>query len=181
MNAPRLVLPWLLVALANPSTAFAQRAGFLAAFVQFYQTLRGPYGDEGPQLTAQLEKMTTALAAWDREIRDAEGQLQPRLNGADVQTALEVHTILASLYLERGRFEDALREFEADIKIDPTRAAFHRYKGLIYQATARPADAADAFRAAWLLDPTDPQNAYRLIAYRSDGTTAPQIEKALAT
>ena len=181
MNAPRLVLSLLLVALVVPSTAFAQRAGFLAAFVQFYQTLRGAYGDEGPQLAAQLEKMTTALTAWDREIRDAEGQLQPRLNGADAQTALEVHTILASLYLERGRFEDALREFEADIKIDPTRAAFHRYRGLIYQATARPADAADAFRAAWLVDPTDPQNTYRLIVYRSASTTPPQIEQALAS
>jgi tetratricopeptide (TPR) repeat protein len=181
MNAPRLVLSLLLVALVVPSTAFAQRAGFLAAFVQFYQTLRGAYGDEGPQLAAQLEKMTTALTAWDREIRDAEGQLQPRLNGADAQTALEVHTILASLYLERGRFEDALREFEADIKIDPTRAAFHRYKGLIYQATARPADAADAFRATWLVDPTDPQNTYRLIVYRSASTTPPQIEQALAS
>jgi len=181
MNAPRLVLPLLLVALAIPSIAVAQRDSFLAAFVQFYQTLPGGYGDEGPQLAAQLEKMTTALTAWDREIRDAESQLQPRLKGADVQTALEVHTILASLYLERSRFADAVREFDADIKIDPTRAAFHRYKGLIYQATARPADAADAFRAAWLLDSADPQNAYRIIVYRSNGTSAPQIEKALAS
>ena len=46
---------------------------------------------------------------------------------------------------------------------------------------ARPADAADAFRAAWLLDSADPQNAYRIIVYRSNGTSAPQIEKALAS
>jgi len=181
MNAPRLLLPFLLVALAIPSTAVAQRESFLAALVQFYQTLRGPYGDEGPQLAAHLEKMTTALAAWDREIRDAETQLQPRLKGADPQTALEAHTILASLYLERGRFNDALREFEADIKIDSTRAAFHRYKGLIYQATARPAEAAEAFRAAWLLDSADPQNTYRLIVYRSKSATTAQIEKGLAS
>jgi len=181
MNVPRLVLPLLLVALAIPSTALAQRDSFLAAFVQFYQTLRGAYGDEGPQLAAQLEKMTTALTAWDDQIRDAENQLQPRLKGADPQTALEVHTILASLYLERGRFNDALREFEADIKIDPTRAAFHRYKGIIDQSTARPADAADAFRATWLLEPADPQNTYRVIVYRSASTTAAQIEKALAS
>ena len=181
MNAPRLILPLLLVALAIPSTALAQRDSFLAAFVQFYQTLRGAYGDEGPQLASQLEKMMMALGAWDREIRDAESQLQPRIEGGDPQTALEAHTILASLYLERGRFSDALREFEADIKIDPTRAAFHRYKGIIDQSTARPADAADAFRAAWLLDPADPQNTYRLIVYRSKSTTAPEIEKALAS
>ncbi|HKE87179.1 MAG TPA: tetratricopeptide repeat protein [Vicinamibacterales bacterium] len=181
MNAPRLISSLVLVALAIPSTAVAQRDSFLAAFVQFYETLRGAYGDEGPQLVAQLERMTTALAAWDRQIRDAESQLQPRLKDADVQTALEVHTILASLYLERGRFDEALREFEADIKIDPTRAAFHRYKGMIHQAIPRPANAADAFRATWLLDPADPQNIYRLLVYRSDSTTAPEIEKALAS
>src|SRR6185436_1449739 len=148
MRAPRLVVSLLLAALAVPSTAAAQRDAFLAAWVEFYQTLRGAYGDEGPQLAAQLETMTTALAAWDREIRDAESQLQPRLKGANPQVALEVHALLAALYLDRSRFDDALREFEAAISVDP-RAAFHRYKGLIYQATARPVEAADAFRSAW--------------------------------
>ena len=181
MKAPRLVVSLLLAALAVPSTAAAQRDGFLAAWVEFYQTVRGAYGDEGPQLAAQLEKMTTALAAWDREARDAESQLQSRLTGADVQTALQVHAILASLYLDRSRFDDALREFEAAIGIDSTRAAFHRYKGLIYQATARPAEAADAFRSAWRFDPMDPQNAYRLIVHRSTSTTRQEVEQALAT
>ena len=181
MQAPRLI-PWLLLAaLVIPSPALAQRDAFLAAFVQFYEAVRGTYGDESPRLVARLEEMTTALAAWDREIRDAEGQLLPRLKGADAQTALQVHAILASLYLDRGRFDDALREFEADISIDPMRAAFHRYKGLILQAAMRPADAGDAFRAAWQLDPADPQNAYRLVVYRSDRVTAPEIERALAT
>jgi tetratricopeptide (TPR) repeat protein len=179
MKAPRLLLSLLLVLVA-PSAALAQRDVFLASFVQFYQTLRGAYGDEGPQLVAQVEQMTTALAAWDREIREAESQLRPRLAGADLQTALEVHTILASLYMERGRLDDALREFEAATRVDP-RAAFRRYAGIIHQAAARPADAADAFRAAWRLDPTDPQNAYRLIVYRSGGTTATEVEQALAT
>ncbi|MBI4519527.1 MAG: hypothetical protein HY701_01715, partial [Gemmatimonadetes bacterium] len=181
MKTARLVLLWLLVALVVPSTAVAQRDGFLAAFVRFYQALRGAYGDEGSELAAQLETMTAALAGWDREIRDAESQLRPRLKGADAQTALQVHAILASLYLDRGRLDDALREFEADIAVDPTRAAFHRYTGLIHQAFARPADAADAFRSAALLDPADPQDAYRLIVYPSDSTTAPEIQRALAT
>jgi len=170
----------LLAAMAIPSTAAAQRDGFLAAWVQFYQTLPGTYGDEGPQLSSQLEKMTAALAAWDREIRDTENQLQPRLNGADANTALEVHAVLAALYLDRSRFDDALREFDAAIRVAPTRAAFHRYKGLIYQATARPAEAAEAFRSAWRLEPMDPQNAYRLLVSRSNGTTLQEIEQAIA-
>lgn len=181
MNAPRLVSWFLLAALVVPSTAVAQRDAFFAALVQFHQALRGAYGDEGPQLAALLESMTTALAAWDREIRDAENQLRPRLTGADVQTALQVHTILASLYLDRGRFDDALREFAADIGIDPTRAVFHRYVGLIHQAAGRTADAAEALRTAWLRDGTDPLDAYRLIVYRSTSTTATEIVRALAT
>jgi len=177
----RLVSSLLLAALVVPSTAIAQRDKFLAAFVQFHQTLRGAYGDEGSQLTAQLDAMAAALAVWDGEIREAETQLLPRLKNADTATALEIHTVLASLYLERSRFDDALREFEADVRIDPARAAFHRYKGLIYQALGRPVEAAAAYRTAWLRDPADPQNAYRLIVQRSAETTAPEIEQALAT
>jgi tetratricopeptide (TPR) repeat protein len=181
MKMARLVPFLLLAALAFPSPAAAQRDAFLTAFVEFYQTLRGAYGDEGPLLTAHLDGMTAALAAWDREIGSAERQLHPRLQGADARAALEIHTILASLYLERGRFADALREFDADIRIDPTRAAFHRYKALIYQSTGRRADAADAFRTAWRHEPNDPQHAYRLVVERSSGTTADDIERALAT
>ena len=182
MRRWRVEVVWLLLAvLAVPSTAAAQRDGFLAAWVEFYQTLPGAYGDEGPRLAAALEKMTAALAAWDREIRDGESQLQARLKGADANTALEVHAILAALYLDRSRFDDALREFDAAISIAPTRAAFHRYKGLIYLATARPAEAAEAFRSAWRIEPMDPQNAYRLIVYRSNSTTRQEADQALAT
>ena len=181
MKASRVLALALLGLLAVPSPAAAQRDVFLKALVQFHQTLRGAYGDEGPQLTRHLDAMAAALAAWDTEIREAESQLRPRLKGADSETALQVHTILASLYLERSRLSDALREFDADVTIDPSRAAFHRYKGLIYQATARPAEAAAAYRTAWLREPDDPQNAYRLIVDRSTATTAAEIAKALAT
>ena len=58
MKAPRLV-PWLLLALlAVPAPAAAQRAAFLKALVQFHHTLRGAYGDEGPQLVQLLDAMT---------------------------------------------------------------------------------------------------------------------------
>ena len=180
MKAKRLVPLLLVAALAVPSPAAAQRDRFLKAFVQFNLTLRGAYGDEGPQLTMHLDEMTAALTGWDSEIREAENQLRPRLKAADPQTALQVHTILASLYLERGRFNDALREFDADILVDSTRAAFHRYKGVIYQGTGRPAEAAAAYRTAWLRDPNDPQNAYRLIVSRAPATTAAQIAQARA-
>jgi tetratricopeptide (TPR) repeat protein len=175
-----LVSTLLLVLLAVPSTALAQRDAFFFGLLGFYKTLGGVYGDEGPQLVAHLVAISTALQRWDEEIRAAENQLRPQLNGRDRQTELQVHTVLASLYMERGRFDDALREFDEDLLIDP-RAAFHRYKGLIYQVEGRPAEAADAFRAAWLLEPVDPQNAYRLLAFKSARTTPHEKERALET
>jgi tetratricopeptide (TPR) repeat protein len=179
--------------------------------VAFYRSSAGLYGDEGPQLTAQLAAMSTALDQWDQTIRDIEREARSRLQSVDdAQTRLQIHTTLASLYVERGRLSDAAREFDEDIRLDPRRAAFHRLKGLVLQAMSRPAEAAlgagrsadadrltstasrvaeqpdvaeaaDAFRTAWLLDPDDPQNAYRLIAYRSPGATPEEIGRARET
>ena len=178
---PRVVSGLLVALLAVPSTAVAQRDEFFSALVTFQKSLAGLYGDEGPALPAQLDAMSTALVRWDGEIRDAETQSRSRLQAADAQTKLQIHTLLASLYLERGRFRDAVREFDEDLSIDPQRASFHRFKGQALQAMSRPAEAADAFRATWLLDPADPQNAYRLIAHRSAQTTPREIERALET
>ena len=172
----------MLALLAVPSPAAAQRGPFFSAVVAFYRSSAGLYGDEGPQLTAHLAAMSTALDRWDREMGDAERELRSQLQSVDeVQTKLQIHTTLASLYVERGRLSDALREFDEDITIDPRRAAFHRLKGLVLQAASRHAEAADAFRTAWLLDPGDPQNAYRLIAYRSVGAAPEEIERARET
>jgi tetratricopeptide (TPR) repeat protein len=172
----------LLTVLAFPSPAIAQRGPFFSAVVSFYRASAGLYGDEGPQLTAQLAAMSTALDRWDREIGDAERELRSQLQSVDeVQTKLQIHTTLASLYVERGRLSDAVREFDEDITIDPRRAAFHRLKGLVLQAASRHAEAADAFRTAWLLDPGDPQNAYRLIAFRSVRAAPEEIERGRET
>ena len=162
-----------------PAPAAAQRDPFYSAVVTFYRSLPGLYGDEGPQLTTQLAAMSTALDRWDGEIRDAERELRSRLKTADdAQTNLQIHTLLASRYLERGRLNEAVREFDEDIEIDPGRAAFHRLKGMVLQAMTRPAEAAEAFRTAWLLDPADPLNAYRLIDQRSAQITPQEIERA---
>ena len=177
----RLVSALVLVLLVVPSAALAQRDSFYAALVNFHKSSAGLYGDEGPQLAVQLEAMSTALTRWDSEISDAERGLRQRLTSADTQTQLQVHTLLASLYIERGRFADALSELDQILLIDRRRAPFHRLRGIVLQAISRSDEAADEFRDAWLLDPADPQNAYRLIAYRSALTTPQEIERALET
>ena len=189
---PSRLVPLMLALLALPSPASAQRDQFFSAVVTFYRSLAGLYGDEGPHLTSQLAAISTALDRWNGEIRDADRELRSRLKSADdAETKLQIHTLLASLYLERGRLNEAVREFDEDIKIDPRRAAFHRLKGLVLQAMSRPAgtalgagavaEAAEVFRTAWLLDPADPLNAYRLIAQRSAQITPEEIEQALGT
>jgi tetratricopeptide (TPR) repeat protein len=181
-EARRRRLPALLLALLLvPSNALAQRDAFFSTLLDFYKTLGGVYGDEGPQLVAQVGAIATALERWDDDIRTAEQQLRSQLKEADAQTQLQVHTTLASLYMERGRFKEALREFDEDLRIDSRRAVFHRYKGLIHQFEGRAAEAADAFRAAWLLDPDDPQNSYRLLAFKSTETRPQENERALET
>ena len=177
----RVIASAVLVLLLAPSPAHAQRDQFLAAVIRLYQTLPGVFGDEGPQLTAHVEAMSAALARWEGTIRESERQLRPQAQDGNPQTALQAHTVLASLYLERNRFDAALREFDADITIDPARAGFHRLRGLVLQAMNRDDEAAGAFRAAWLREPDDPQNAYRVVIYRSPETTAADVERALGT
>jgi len=169
-GSPRmsLVLVALLLVIASfPSTAAAQKDQFFDALLPLYNALGGIYGDEGPRLTAQVEAMSAALSRWDAANRDAEAMLRARLTGADVPTALQVHTLLGSMALERGQFTTALREFNDDVRLDPQRAAFHRFRALLFEALNRPAEAADAFRAAWLANPADPQNAYQLLVHVS--------------
>src|SRR5688572_27478893 len=177
----RIVASAVLALLLAPSPAHAQRDRFLAAVIRLHQALPGTFGDEGPQLAAHVAEMSAALARWEDTIRESERQLRPQAQGGDPQSALQAHTVLGSLYLEHARFDAALREFDADVTIDPGRAVFHRLRGLILQAMRRDDDAAEAFRAAWLREPDDPQNAYRLVVYRSPGTTAADVGRALGT
>src|SRR3954468_5404699 len=166
---------------AAPAPGFAQKGQFFDALLPLYRAAAGTYGDEGPRLTTAVDTLAAALARDDAALREAESTLQAQLRGATPQAALQAHTLLASMYLEHGRLAEALREFDQDLLIDPKRAAFHRFKGSIYEALRRRAEAADAFRAAWVEDPSDPQNAYRLLVYPSDRTTAAERVQARLT
>jgi tetratricopeptide (TPR) repeat protein len=171
----------VVLCLGLPAPADAQKEQFFDPLLAFYRASAGVYGDEGPRLTALVAELGSALERWDAAIAESERGLRAQLPGASAQTALQVHTVLASMYLDRGRYADAIRELDADLKIDPRRAAFHRLKGLALQALARQDEAAEAFRAAWLLAPDDPQNAYRFIVDRAPQTTEAELTSAIAT
>jgi len=167
--------------LVLPSVAFAQQDRFLGTLPALYRSLAGAYGDEGSEISAFVDTLSEALTTWDRDTRSTELELRARLNGADTRTALQVRVTLSGLNAERSRFQDALSEIDEAIRIDPKLAALHRYRALLYQVLGRSIDAADEYRSAWLLDSTDPLNAYRLVVQRSTRTTNSEIEKALTT
>jgi tetratricopeptide (TPR) repeat protein len=149
-----------------PIGAAAQQEVFVDGLVQFAAAVAGTFGDEGGQVKAALDRMSAGLDGWDRAIRAAEAEAAIELAGAPAGVAAHVHLTLATLYAERGRFADALRELETGTGIAPREPRLHRLRGAVLEAMGRPADAAQAFRAAWTLEPTDPIAAY--LALRGD-------------
>src|SRR5262245_9081038 len=180
MTVPRRASLFVLL-LVLPSIAFAQQDRFFGTLPALYRSLAGAYGDEGKDITALVENLSEALTKWDRDFAAAQLDLRAKAKAGDPRTALQAHVTLSGLNAERSRFRDALVEIEAAIRINPKLAALQRYRALLYQALGRPRDAADAYRAAWLLDPSDPLNAYWLVVKRSAQTRDSEIDKALAT
>ena len=77
---------------------------------------------------------------------------------------------LGSVYLERGRFDDALAQFATAAELDPSLAPVHVLRGLTYERLNRPDDAATAYRAAWKASPDQATTAYLLL--RTDPSTS---------
>jgi tetratricopeptide (TPR) repeat protein len=172
--------------LAVPSNALAQRDAFFSTLLTFYKTLGGTYGDEGPQLGAQLQELSTALERWDDEIRAAEQQLRPQLNGATRRRHYR-----STRCLPRCIWNEAAltRRFGSSTKTSGSILVARHFTA----SRPGPSDQGPVsgrpnglpqtqpqtrFRAAWLIDPADPQNAYRLLAVRSAQTTAQEKERA---
>ncbi len=167
-----------------PADAAAQKAAFVDALIAFRTALAGPYGDEGPQVTVDLDLMAASLARWDQTIAAIEGDLRPALPDAARDAAMHVRVTLASLYLERGRLTDALAEIDAAIQLDGDRAALHLLRGLAHEASGNSEEALRAFRQASSLDPADPVTAYllagRILAAGDGANIQPQIDVLLA-
>jgi tetratricopeptide (TPR) repeat protein len=145
--------------------AAAQKDAFIDELIAFRLALAGTYGDEGPQVLASLDRLAAALAQWDRTLAAIEGDMRGALPGAPPERALLVHTTLASRFIERGRFREAMAEIDAAMAIDPRRPAFPLLRGLVQEIAGTPAGAFEDFERAWRLDPADPVKAY-LVADR---------------
>src|SRR5438128_1536704 len=101
---------------------------FVAALRRFAESVSGSYGDEGPLLPAELDAVQRALESWDRSITAYESTARSAPNTVDVRAAL------GSVYLDRARIQEALRELAAAERINPRRADVHELSAMAYEA-----------------------------------------------
>ena len=163
-----LILGLVVASLACPRHGVAQVAAqgparsapVVRALADLRAALDGTYGDESREVVRLLGELSEAVANWDRAIRDAEQSLRPRIAGAGPDDAALAHEALGSLYTERGRFADAVTEFEAASRLAPQRASLRLSHAFALDAVGSPDRAAAAFRQAWTVEPDDPIAAY---------------------
>lgn len=162
----------------------AQKEAFRDALVGFHAKLAGDYGDEGPGVVENLDKMASSLAAWDEMLRTSTRDLRSRLQATPTNEQVRVRTTLAELYIERGRYADGIRELDAALQADSRRGTLHVLRGLVLEMLGRQEDAVAAFRNAWDIDHDDPVASY-LLASRvaanmgPDEVTGPQTAALL--
>ena len=163
--------------IASPAGAAAQQAVFVEAFFEFAAAIEGTFGDEGPHVGAALDRMAGALEEWDRRIQTFEARVTSGPAASGMRAAL------GRMYAERGRLADAQRELDAVSRLEPERPDVHVFRGLVLEAWGKPAEAGEAFRAAWTLDPSDPVKAYQVFrhAVRTGSATDAQRVRAALT
>ena len=178
--------PFLLCAtlvLFCPVHSYAQvKDGFVQALIEFANAANGDVTDNGAALTAAIDAMAQGLAAWDAALARMESGLASEIGAAPPPVAARMRTALGAAYLERGRLDDALKQFDAAATLDPQFADVHVLRGLALESANRRADAATAYRTAWQRQPDNLTSAYR--ALRSGGTGSgalvDEVTKALS-
>ena len=98
-------------------------------------------------------RMALALTEWDRELAN----LRPQGD------ALQRHHRLGLSFHQRGRLNEALREFDAVIALRPTppfASDIHLDRALTLEAAGKAVDAREAYRLAWTGDVSHPGKAY---------------------
>jgi tetratricopeptide (TPR) repeat protein len=146
---------------------------FVGALRQFTESVAGTFGDEGPRLTASVQALRASLGQWDAAIAAYERLVSTLPDGA------ELHVAKGTVYLDRDRREDALREFAAAGRLDPRRADVFSLKALALSLSGKPGEAADALRAALALSPGDPLLLYGLGQQAARAGRADQSAAAL--
>ena len=171
------------VFVALPAPVRAQQAAFVQALIELTGAIEGTYGDEGARIRAALDRMSAALAVWDRAIAAAESELRDTPANASSAIVAEKRVSLGRMYADRGRHADALAEFDAASRLAPARADVRVLRGLVLQRHGTLTETIEAFRSAQGLDPGNPVTAYYLFhqaLITGNANDVQQASKALA-
>jgi tetratricopeptide (TPR) repeat protein len=180
----RLLVPLFFASLLalRPAPAAAQsletKQALASAVIEFLENVPGLFGDEGDRLRASVDAMETGLGRWDAAVRSYSTSIRGQLQEAQPPAAGAMRVALGAVHLERGRVEEALREFDAASQLAPERGDIHLFRALAYRAAGNLPAAADAERRSWTVDPDDPIKSYLLL--RDAGTAATEMERARA-
>jgi tetratricopeptide (TPR) repeat protein len=144
----------------RPSLAHAQ----LETFAQAVRDLAVASGQPEPSRSvgvhAAVDRLGPALAEWDRRIGALKAQADGELAGSPTaEHAFQRHVELGVAYRARGRMAEAMREFDAAVRIRPS-SDVQVLRALTVESGGRFDEAGSAFRAAWSLDPGNPVKAY---------------------
>ena len=129
---------------------------FVEALQRFMRAQAGLLGDEGADLRASVAAMRETLDRWDRRVQQFQAASRRAL------PVVEAHVAAATVFLDRHRLEDALRELEAARNQDGSRADVYALQALAHAASNRPSEASRALRRATALDPDNPVTLYML-------------------
>jgi tetratricopeptide (TPR) repeat protein len=121
----------------------------------------GTFGDEGGELTNAVAAMRESLSRWDQSI----AQLQARVKRTPRDA--EARIVLATVWLDRHRLQEALDELRAAELAAIDRPDVYRLRGLALAALNRTAEAASAIGRASALEPDNPASRYLLARYRA--------------
>jgi len=147
-----------------PSLAHAQaKDAFVDGLTQLINVVDGTYGDEGPAITAAVDAMARGLGEWDARVARVESGFRADVAAAAPPAAARMRATLGTVYLERGRIDEALAQFNSAVELDRSFAQIHVLRGLSYGRSNRSADAAAAYRTALQANPGDATTAYLVL------------------
>jgi tetratricopeptide (TPR) repeat protein len=146
---------------------------FVGAIRQFTEAVAGTFGDEGSRVATSLDAMRVALDRWEEAIRAYQGAIDAASEKA------EVHLALGSVFLDRNRAGDALREFGSAGRLEPQRVDVYTLTALAYDVADNPAKAAEALRKASTLDADNPITSYLLAQHLARVDQTEQADEAL--
>ena len=137
--------------------AEAHKEQFTGALAEFLEAGEGRFGDEGPRLARAIRSMRAALTRWDDALRSSKAMVLSDPDDA------EARFWLGRAYLDRGRIQDALHEFEAAHGATRVRVDAYLFEGLAYRGVGRLQEALAAFRRATSLDADNPTASYAIV------------------